>query len=363
MTAVVELQARFDEQTNIGWARTLEEAGVQVIYGLVPSRRTRRSRWWSGAKGTRSVATATSEAATTTRRRRGLYEDVGLLTADPDIGADVGRAVQHAHRLGGSTDLPPSGGLPGFHPVRRCCPPSTRRPRAGPAGRIVHQDQRAHRSGDHRRPIRGLAGRCPGGPDRARSVLPPTRCSRAVRSIRVRSIVGRYPRALADLPVRRGERSSAPHLDRVRRSDGTEPRPTGRGRSCPSTTRGTSARLTAILDDALRDEANSWVLRGDGSWTRVTPARRGRGLGFSLQDHCRDTGSRIPPGAAYDEPDRTRGPNGAIGGPGGPAGTGRSFVDVETVDTVDPSTRRIGAGHGGGDLGPDGVGDGGSGAG
>jgi hypothetical protein len=42
-------------------------------------------------------------------------------------------------------------------------------------------------------------------------------------------------------------------------------------------------RLSGILDDALRDEANSWELQPDGRWSRV--ASTGDDLGFSLQDH------------------------------------------------------------------------------
>ena len=46
-------------------------------------------------------------------------------------------------------------------------------------------------------------------------------------------------------------------------------------------------RLVGILDDALHDEANSWVLRPDGRWIRVSDPSGAADLGLNLQDQCR----------------------------------------------------------------------------
>lgn len=89
VTAVVELKARFDEERNIGWARRLERAGVQVIYGvqnykvhakccLVIRRENeylRRYTHWSTGNYNEKTAT--------------LYSDAGLFSAREDLGADA----------------------------------------------------------------------------------------------------------------------------------------------------------------------------------------------------------------------------------------------------------------------------------
>jgi polyphosphate kinase len=89
VTVLVELMARFDEQSNIRWARRLEEAGAHVIYGIrgykthskicLVVRRGRR-----GIE--RYVHLGTGNYNDKTAR---LYTDFGLLTADPAIGADA----------------------------------------------------------------------------------------------------------------------------------------------------------------------------------------------------------------------------------------------------------------------------------
>ncbi len=88
VAVLVELKARFDEESNIGWAKMLESEGVHVIYGLLGLKTHSKialviRKEGDGIRRYIHLATGNYNAVTAQ-----LYEDLGMFTSDEDIGAD-----------------------------------------------------------------------------------------------------------------------------------------------------------------------------------------------------------------------------------------------------------------------------------
>ncbi|MFC5290827.1 RNA degradosome polyphosphate kinase [Actinokineospora guangxiensis] len=268
VVALVELKARFDEQANIKWARTLEKAGVHVVYGLVGLKthcKTSLVVRQEGSTIRRYCHIGTGNYNPKTAR---LYEDVGLLTAEPAIGADLtdlfnvltGYARQDHYR---SLLVAPHGVRRGI--VEHIDGEIERAAAGKPAGvkmkvnSLVDEQviDALYRASQHGVPVdvvvRGICALRPGIPGLS-------------ENIRVRSILGRFlehSRMVWFVGADEHWFGSADMMHRnLDRRVEVMVRVTDR-RLC--------GQLASVFDSALDPATRCWVLAGNGDWT-ASPA-------------------------------------------------------------------------------------------
>ncbi|HXW75964.1 MAG TPA: polyphosphate kinase 1 [Candidatus Eremiobacteraceae bacterium] len=262
VVAVVEVTARFDEETNIAWARVLEEAGVHVVYGIVGLKTHAKCalvvrRDEDGIRRYSHVGTGNYNPTTAT-----LYEDLGLLSADADIGSDLtdlfnfltGYSKQSSYR---KLLVAPVG-------MRAALVNLIRGEAEKPNGRItikvnnlvdpdiVSALYQASQAGvEIDLVVRGICCLRPGVPGLS-------------EHIRVRSIVGRYLEHSRIFRFGADPRSASYFIG----SADLMPRNLDRRveAAVPVIDPALQQRLDEILAIDLSDDSPVWHLRGDGSW-------------------------------------------------------------------------------------------------
>jgi polyphosphate kinase len=277
VVCLVELKARFDEEANITYARALEQAGVHVVHGVVGLKTHAKislvvRREAGGVRRYAHVGTGNYNPVTAK-----LYEDLGLLTADPDVGADLTDLFNLLTGYSRQRDYRKL--LVAPHYLRPKMLELIRR-QARPDGRIllkmnslVDPDMvdalyEASQSGAHvDLIIRGICCLRPGVPGLS-------------ENIRVRSVVGRYLEhsrifRFGEREERRSYIGSADLMQRNldRRVEAL----------VPVEDPALAARLDDILAVLLEDDTLAWTLGPDGTWTKV-PTERGSNTHLRLQE-------------------------------------------------------------------------------
>jgi polyphosphate kinase len=267
VAALVELKARFDEEKNIVWARELEKAGVHVVYGLVGlkihTKTTLVVREESdGIRRYCHVGTGNYNPKTAR-----LYEDLGLLTCDPDIGSDL---TQLFNLLTGYAREPQfTKLLVAPHFLRKAVLDRIANEAAhGPDGHIVFKLNSlvdaemidalyaASRAGTRvDLVIRGICCLRPG-------------VSGLSENIHVRSIVGRY---LEHARIYRFAHGDDGHPSYFIGSADLMPRNLDRRVEAlvPVEAPSLRAQLDEILDVNLADDTLAWTLQPDSTWRHV----------------------------------------------------------------------------------------------
>ena len=274
VACVIELNARFDEERNLHWSRELENVGAHVMFG-VTGLKTRSKAALVVRKedsGIRCYAhIATGNYHTRTAR---LYEDVGVLTADPVIANDV---VTLFHYLTGRSRTPSF--------ARLLVAPLQMRARFN---ELIEREIESHRAGRPARIlckmnqledaeiclllskasqagvpvdliIRGLCCLAPGVPG-------------WTENIRIRSIVGRFLEHSRIFHFAAGSADPLEGEFLIGSADWMHRNLSERVEAAvPIANRRLRARLWEILDLCLADRRNAWEMQADGSYVQLIP--------------------------------------------------------------------------------------------
>lgn len=276
VVALVEIKARFDEQANIKWARKLEQAGVHVVYGLVGLKTHCKTCLVVRREGStirRYCHIGTGNYNPKTAR---LYEDVGLLTAAPEIGADLtdlfntltgySRMTEYRNLL-----VAPHGVRSGI--IDRIEAEVAHMQAGRDAGvrlkanalvdeQVIDALYRASRAGvPVEVVVRGICALKPGVPGLS-------------ENIQARSILGRFLEHSRILHFRGSNEFWIGSADMMHRNLDRRVEVMAQVKD-PRLTR----QLGDIFDSALDPRTRCWVLQGDGSWV-ASPAR-----GEDVRDH------------------------------------------------------------------------------
>jgi polyphosphate kinase len=281
---MVELKARFDEEANIHWAKSLEESGVHVVYGIPGLKTHVKAILVARREGDRVreyVHIGTGNYHPKTAR---LYTDFGLFTADPEIGADVAEMFNFLTGYGRPAEY-----------RKVLVSPTTMR------DRIVEEIAltiAAHEAGEEARITLKMNSLVDAGCIRAlyeasQAGVPVDLNVRGIcclrpgvagvsENIRVVSIVGRFLEHSRVYAFRRGEQTRV-----LMGSADLMPRNLDSRVELVTPVEDAALRgeLLDVLERCFADNANAWELDSEGEWTRLTPAN---GQRRSVQEEMRE---------------------------------------------------------------------------